>query len=78
MTITPAQCRAARALLNLTQADLAERSSLSRKTVADFEQGNREVHVRTLRDITAALEKAGVTFLPGGVLLEPKAKARAA
>jgi DNA-binding XRE family transcriptional regulator len=65
--ISPAQCRAARALLSWTQAELAERASLSRKTVADFEQENRDVHVRTRHDIATTLEKAGVEFLPGGV-----------
>ncbi len=72
--ISPAQCRAARALLSWTQAELAQRSSLSRKTVADFEQENRDVHVRTRHDIATTLEKAGVEFLPGGVRLASVAK----
>jgi DNA-binding XRE family transcriptional regulator len=67
---TPAQCRAARALLNWTQAMLAERAGVARKTVADFELGERVLHVRTRRDITATLEDAGIEFLwgdePGG------------
>lgn len=60
---TPAQCRAARALLNWTQATLAERAGVARKTVADFELGERVLHVRTRRDITATLEEAGIEFL---------------
>ncbi len=72
--ISPAQCRAARALLSWTQAALAERASLSRKTVADFEQENRDVHVRTRHDIATTLERAGVEFLPGGVRLASVAK----
>jgi transcriptional regulator with XRE-family HTH domain len=72
--ISPAQCRAARALLAWTQAELAERASLSRKTVADFEQENRDVHVRTRHDIATTLERAGVEFLPGGVRLAAVAK----
>lgn len=62
---TPAQCRAARALLNWTQATLAERAGVARKTVADFELGERVLHVRTRRDITATLEEAGIEFLSG-------------
>ena len=61
---TSAQCRAARALLNWTQATLAERAGVARKTVADFELGERVLHIRTRRDITATLEDAGIEFLP--------------
>ncbi len=57
-----AQCRAARALLNWTQAMLAERAGVARKTVADFELGARTLHLRTRRDITATLEEAGIEF----------------
>jgi DNA-binding XRE family transcriptional regulator len=60
---TPAQCRAARALLNWTQATLAQHAAVARKTVADFELGNRSLHRRTRLDITVALEGAGVEFL---------------
>lgn len=67
MTISPAQCRAARALLNITQEQLAKRATLSRKTVADFEQENREVHARSKQWITDTLTKAGIVLVPGGV-----------
>ncbi len=60
---TPAQCRAARALLNWTQAVLAERAGVARKTIADFELATRTLHIRTRRDITATLEAAGIEFL---------------
>ena len=59
---SPAQCRAARALLRWTQDRLAERAAVARKTVADFELGNRSLHRRTRLDITIALEAAGVEF----------------
>lgn len=59
---TPAQCRAARALLNWTQAVLAERAGVARKTIADFELATRTLHIRTRRDITATLETAGIEF----------------
>lgn len=62
---TPAQCRAARALLNWTQAVLAERAGVARKTIADFELASRILHIRTRRDITATLEAAGIEFIWG-------------
>ena len=63
---TSAQCRAARALLNWTQAQLAERAGVARKTVADYELGERTLHVRTRRDIMTALQRAGVEFVWSG------------
>lgn len=61
---SPAQCRAARALLKWTQRDLAQRAHVSRKTVADFEAGIsiRRLHLRTRVDITRTLQAAGVEF----------------
>lgn len=59
---TPAQCRAARALLNWTQATLAEHAGVARKTIADFELATRTLHIRTRRDITSTLEAAGIEF----------------
>jgi DNA-binding XRE family transcriptional regulator len=60
---TAAQCRAARALLDWTQTTLAQRAGVARKTVADFELSRRTLHRRTIIDITAALEAAGVEFM---------------
>jgi len=62
-TITLAQCRAARALLDLSRDDLADMAEVSVSTIADFERGQRKPYTRTLRDIQAALEQAGVVFL---------------
>lgn len=64
MSILPEQCRAARALLNWSQKELASRAQVARKTVADFEQGAVTPYPRTLRDIVEALEAAGIVFLP--------------
>jgi len=61
--VSPAQCRGARALLRWTQDRLAERAAVARKTVADFELGNRSLHRRTRLDITIALEAAGIEFI---------------
>jgi len=64
MTISPELCRAARALLNWSQQELASRAQVARKTIADFELGTVNPHPRTLRDVVAALDAAGVEFLP--------------
>jgi DNA-binding XRE family transcriptional regulator len=63
MAITRDQCRAARALLNWTQDRLAQTASVSKKTLADFEAGNRDPYERTLTDIQKALEAAGIEFI---------------
>lgn len=69
MTITPEQCRMARAGLNMTQADLARRADVSSATIAEFEKGRRTPYDRTVRDIQRVLEEEGVTFVDGGVTL---------
>ena len=56
------QCRAARAILQWSQSELARRAGVARKTVADFEKETRRLQVRTRRDIARALEQAGVRF----------------
>ena len=64
MAISRDQCRAARALLEWTQDRLAEASSVSKKTLVDFEAGKRTPSDRTLFDIIRALESAGIEFIP--------------
>jgi transcriptional regulator with XRE-family HTH domain len=64
-TIFPEQCRAARALLNWSQAVLAERAAVAKQTLADFERGARSPYPRTLADIREALEAAGIEFTNG-------------
>ena len=71
--ITPVQVKAARALLNWSQEDLAGRSGVVRRTLMSFETGERLPHVSTLRKIRHALEEAGIEFVSSshvsGVLL---------
>jgi DNA-binding XRE family transcriptional regulator len=62
-SVTPAQIRAARALLSWSQNDLAKASRVSRQTIADFEVGKRESYDRTLADVIKALEDQGVMFI---------------
>jgi DNA-binding XRE family transcriptional regulator len=63
--MSPHQCRAARGLLQFTQADLAADACVARKTICDFESGQRPVHRRTLRAIEKSLIAAGVMFIDG-------------
>jgi transcriptional regulator with XRE-family HTH domain len=63
MAISAAQCRAARALLNWSQTDLALKARVGRATIAAFESGAREPYDRTLDDAQRALESAGVEFI---------------
>lgn len=63
--ITPAQCRAARGLLDMSQADLSARCGLSVMAISAFEKGG------AMRDsnkakVTAALQNAGVIMLASG------------
>lgn len=61
--ITPAQCRAARALLNWRLPDLAEKAGVSVSTVNTFELEQRKPMPANLKAIEAALEAAGVIFI---------------
>jgi transcriptional regulator with XRE-family HTH domain len=61
--MTPAQCRAARALLNLDQAELANASGIARSTLADFERGARIPRRASLSAIEAELTHRGVKFI---------------
>jgi transcriptional regulator with XRE-family HTH domain len=65
--ITPAQIRAARALLDWTREELAARSLVSVTTTADFETGKRNLRARTIANLRSALESGGVVFIAGGV-----------
>jgi DNA-binding XRE family transcriptional regulator len=65
--MTPAQCRAARALLDLEQGQVADVAGIARATLIDFEKGQRVPRRQTVEAIRAALESAGAVFLdPNG------------
>jgi transcriptional regulator with XRE-family HTH domain len=61
--MTPDQCRAARAILNLEQSDIADKAGIARATLIDFEKGQRVPRATTIAAIRAALEAAGVGFI---------------
>ncbi len=66
--ITPAQIRAARALIGWKQADLAASSGVSEISIKNIERGATDPRSSTLSAIQAAFEEAGVVFLdPGDV-----------
>jgi transcriptional regulator with XRE-family HTH domain len=61
--ITGAQVRAARALLDWTQEQLAAQSHVASRTIHLFESGDRNPYRQTLEQMQSALEAAGIEFL---------------
>jgi hypothetical protein len=61
--MTPLQCRAGRALLEMTQPDLAREAGLGLSTVVDFEKMRRQVSKDAVEAIERALERRGVVFI---------------
>jgi predicted transcriptional regulator len=75
------QIRGARAILRLSQADLAKAASVSLETIERLEAMDGELKVRldTVTKIKEALEKGGVEFIPengggAGVRLAKRSK----
>jgi len=66
MLPSPAQIKAARALLGWRQADLAEHSGVSTISVKNIEGGKRP-RPSTMNALQAAFNEAGVEFLEKGV-----------
>lgn len=61
--ITPSQCRAGRALLEITQTQLAKAAGLGLSTVVDFEKRRREVSVEAIQKISKTLTDAEIEFI---------------
>jgi transcriptional regulator with XRE-family HTH domain len=75
--MTPAQCRAARALIDMTQAELAGAAVVPTSLIADYETGANTPRQADLEAIQAALERAGVELIDGdrpGVRLGKRGK----
>jgi transcriptional regulator with XRE-family HTH domain len=64
MTMSPSQCRAARGLLKWTQPKLAEVSGIGLSTINRYENETRPPRPEAVRRLRAALERAGVEFIP--------------
>lgn len=61
--MTPAQCRAARGLLGITQPKLAELAGFGLSTIVDFEKERRTISTTAHVRIIEALEIAGIQFI---------------
>lgn len=61
--ITPEQCRAARGLLDWSQAQLAGRSGVGCSTIRSFENGRHALIRSNNTQLRLAFEVAGVVFL---------------
>jgi len=64
--LTSAQCRAARALLDWSQQQLADAARVGVVTVRQLESGAAQPRNSTVDVLTRALESAGVQFLADG------------
>ena len=62
--LTPATCRAARGLLDLTQRQLADAAQVGLSTVKAFEGRQTAPMTNNLLAMQVALESAGVEFIP--------------
>jgi transcriptional regulator with XRE-family HTH domain len=62
-SMSPKQCRAARAWLNWSRLQLADKAGVSIGTVRDFEAGRRIPTADNLKAIRRALEDAGIQLL---------------
>jgi transcriptional regulator with XRE-family HTH domain len=60
---SPAQCRAARGLLDWSQQDLASQAGVGVVTVRQVENGSTEPRRATLAVVRQAFDRAGVEFI---------------
>lgn len=67
--LTPAQIKAARALLGWKQTDLAEKSGVSLPSIKNIERSATDPRMSTMNALQAAFEAAGLKFTSGGVTL---------
>jgi transcriptional regulator with XRE-family HTH domain len=73
-TPTPAQSRAARALLNITRDELSRRSGVSKRAIASYEAGSSQLMRANLQVIRQTFEMMGVEFMgEDGVRLKSRA-----
>jgi predicted transcriptional regulator len=63
--LTPAQCRAARAFIAMSQSDLARAAAVPVALVKGFEMGILTLRPPDLDAIQQALERAGIQFIEG-------------
>lgn len=64
--LTRKQCKAARAVLDWTQPDLAERAGVSLMVIVGFEKAARDPHRSSMMAIQIAFQQAGISFVADG------------
>lgn len=74
--MTPAQCRAARALLNWSQEELARRSGVAVSSIRTFEVGKSHPMRNNMAALVGALEQGGAVLVPGDEVLGPGVRVR--
>ncbi|MHC2298206.1 helix-turn-helix domain-containing protein [Rhizobium mongolense] len=68
--VVPEQCRAARALANISQEQLASAAKVGLSTVRNFEAGRTMPVQNNLEAIKRALEGVGVIFQGAGEMVD--------
>lgn len=63
MSITTAQIRGARGILNWSQSDLADRTGISATSIGSIENGQSTPRENTLKAIRQAFENSGIEFI---------------
>lgn len=61
--ITPRQCKAARALLGWTQAELADASGIPKDTISRFENRKSDTRGQALIEVEKAIRRGGVKLI---------------
>ncbi|RYG93743.1 MAG: XRE family transcriptional regulator [Alphaproteobacteria bacterium] len=61
--LTPSQCRAARALLDWSQQQLADQSRIGNATIRNFESGKSAPQHATLDVLRRCFENGGIIFI---------------
>ena len=67
MTISTAQIRGARGLLDWSQAELSRRTGISTTSIGNIESGNTQPRESTMGIIRRAFEDGGIEFIDGGI-----------
>ncbi len=65
--VTIEQIKAARALINWAQQDMADETGLSKTAIANIESGKHRPTEKNMQNIISAFDRNGVEFIDGGV-----------